>query len=655
MLYDSEAVGEALQSRAAISRGLTLKNEDRKTSTLPADSGGDAAGRWNRRGPFLLIVAITLLTFSRAFTADFVMWDDDMLIYRNRTLLPPTLHSLRVWWTSADMRMWNPLTETWRGLLALATTSTVDPITRTQLNPYIFHANNVLLHVLTTLMVYRVLLLLRLDRWPACCGALLFGLHPVQVEPVAWATALKDILCGFLSVAAIWALLRADGFSVDDQPKGSVAEPWKSNAQFVLASVLFVLATLSKPTGVILPLIALPLIWLRRSPIPRKIWLQMGVWIVLGMPMMIVTKLLQSGATERHHVDFWQRPFIAADTLAFYLYKLVWPATLAIDYGRRPALIFQNAWAYWTWILPASLAVALVLFRARARVLCVAAVVFTVPLLPVLGLLQFDFQTYSSVADRYLYLSMLGAAICFAWVVQRANRAGAIAASMLLAVLAGISWHQTGYWQDSMALLFHAVAVNPVSPVALNNLAFCYDNMGDVHTEIALLHRAIAARPEWSEAYMSLGDAEVKLGHWDRAAEAYRAGHAVDPAKVSDEAVRIASNYGSAHQNDLAIWYGRLAVQFRPESWIAHLNLGTALAETGDRAAAIRELREAARLKPSEVTTQCSLAAVLALSGHLDEAEFHYRQALAIQPDAPAAIAGLKRITALRDLPERPR
>lgn len=208
MLYDSEAVGEALQSRAAISRGLTLKNEDRKTSTLPADSGGDAAGRWNRRGPFLLIVAITLLTFSRAFTADFVMWDDDMLIYRNRTLLPPTLHSLRVWWTSADMRMWNPLTETWRGLLALATTSTVDPITRTQLNPYIFHANNVLLHVLTTLMVYRVLLLLRLDRWPACCGALLFGLHPVQVEPVAWATALKDILCGFLSVAAIWALLR---------------------------------------------------------------------------------------------------------------------------------------------------------------------------------------------------------------------------------------------------------------------------------------------------------------------------------------------------------------------------------------------------------------------------------------------------------------
>ena len=416
---------------------------------------------------------------------------------------------------------------------------------------------------------------------------------------------------------------------------------------FAIATVLFVLATLSKPTAVVLPLVVLPLVCLRWAYPPKKIWMQMGLWIVLAAPIMILTKLLQSSQTLVQ-VDYWRRPLIAGDTLAFYLYKLSWPATLAIDYGRRPVVIFQNGWAYWTWLLPAALGMVLMFHGKRARVPILGALIFLAPLLPVLGFLQFDFQGFSSVADRYLYLSMLGAAVCFAWALQHAGRGGMTAAALLLTLLVATSWRQTGYWHDSRTLLTHAVEVNPISPVALNNLAFCYDYIGDIQTEIQLLHRAIASRPELGSPYLSLGQAELKLGHNEEAMAAFLAGYSASPVEVSKEIIRLEATYGRTHQNDLAIWYGRLAVQLRPESAAAHLNLGTVLAETGDRVAALPELREAARLDPSKFTIQCNLAEVLLVSGNLDEAELHFRQALSIEPGAPAALDGIEHIRYLK-------
>ena len=164
-------VANPLQSPAGIKTRAALRTATRKASSRHDASSAPLPNRWNARGPLLIIAAVTLFTFSRTFTCDFVMWDDDMVIYRNTTLTPPTLHSLKVWWTTPDIRMWNPLTETMRGLLALFTTNTVDPVTHSRLNPYIFHANDVILHVLTTLILYQVLRLLGFRNWPACAGA----------------------------------------------------------------------------------------------------------------------------------------------------------------------------------------------------------------------------------------------------------------------------------------------------------------------------------------------------------------------------------------------------------------------------------------------------------------------------------------------------
>jgi Flp pilus assembly protein TadD len=603
--------------------------------------------QWKRRSPILLIVAAVLLTFWPVVTSEFTTWDDDVLIWTNRTFNPPTLHSLRVWWTTANDRMWNPAVETVRGLLALATTANRDPVTGTFLNPYLFHATNLFIHLGTTLIVYQILRLLRFARWPACAGALVFGIHPLQVEPVAWTSALKDVLCGVFAMGAIWMYLRSRGFRPAEEGDDPGLEIDGPRWCYWLAAVLFLFATFSKPTAAVLPLIVLALAYLRWERPPGRIWRDVLFWLMLAIPSMVVTRLAQPALPD-NVAPLWQRPLVATDAAAFYLFKLVWPASLTIDYGRRPSVIYRHGWAYWTWIIPVGLALALWLLGKRGRTLTIGAIIFLIPVLPVLGLVSFDFQVSSTVADRYVYLSFLGVAICVAWAMQRLKKEGAIVIWVILATLAVRSWYQTWYWQNSMALFTHALELDPTSAAALVNLGVAYDGRGDIPTEISYLNRAIAFRPELPQAYLGLGVAMVKSGRWDLAADAYRRGFAVQPKRVGDEVIRLSGDYGKTMQPIEAKEYGKLAIELRPDSPKAHLDYGAALAEAGDRAGAIRELGKAVEQDPSDVVAQCNLATTLAADGKYDEAAAHYQAALRTDPKLKAAQQGLRNLQTLR-------
>ena len=624
----------------------------RLKSVAPSQAARTAAQSQGSTGrlPLLAMVAAVLLTFWPVVTSEFTTWDDDILIWTNRTFNPPTLHSLWIWWTTANDRMWNPAVETLRGLMALATTVSRDPVTATHLNPYLFHAANLFIHLGTTLIVYQILRLLRFAGWPACAGAMVFGIHPLQVEPVAWVSALKDVLCGVFAMGAIWLYLRSRGFRPTG--KGDEAELRIDGPRWCywLAAVLFLFATFSKPTAAVLPLTVLALAYLRWDRPPRRIWLDVLFWLVLAIPGMVITRLAQPASPESF-APLWQRPLVATDAMAFYLAKLVWPASLTIDYGRRPAVIFSHEWAYWTWILPVGLALVLGLLGRRGRTLTIGAIIFLIPILPVLGLVSFDFQQSSTVADRYVYLSFLGVAICVAWTMQRLGKRSAVVAWIVIALLGVRSWCQTWHWRNSMALFTHALELNPTSAAALVNLGVAYDGMGDIPTEIDYLNRAIAVRPELPQAYLGLGVAMVKEGKWDQAAEVYRRGFAVQPKRIADEVTRLSGDYGKTSQPIYAAEYGKLAVELRPDSPAAHLNYGGALAESGDRAGAIRELGKAVELDPSNVVAQCNLATTLAADGKYDKAAAHYQAAMQTDPNLAEAKAGLRHLQDLRMRP----
>src|SRR5829696_6553380 len=198
----------------------------------------------SRPAAALVLVAATLLAFYPVVTFDFVSWDDYETVARNPRLAPPTPASLATFWTRPHMNLYTPVTYTVWAVLANAAPQRPTPPVNSTLNPRLFHALNLALHAAAALVVFAVLLDVFETTPAALGGAMLFALHPVQVEPVAWVSGAKDLLCGLLSIVALWQYLQYVRMRRADAEPSAPAERWRACG---FATLALVLALLSKP------------------------------------------------------------------------------------------------------------------------------------------------------------------------------------------------------------------------------------------------------------------------------------------------------------------------------------------------------------------------------------------------------------------------
>ncbi len=411
------------------------------------------------------VAVVVAAVFARLVGCSFTDWDDQGTIWANPRLNPPSWAAVRYYWTTVGEatpgQLFTPVTYTvWSALAAVA--GRPPDADRVALSPAVFHAANVALHAVTAGLVYLLLARLSGRRWGAVAGALVFGLHPVQVEPVGWASGTKDVLCGLFSVAALLAYVAATGAGTRRAARG----------RYAVATACFALAMLSKPTALVVPLMAgvtdVLLVGRPARTAARWLW----PWAVLMIPCAVWTRAAQP-APWASPVAVWQRPLVAADAAAFYLCKVAWPAHLCVDYGRRPGTVVATGAVEWTWLLPAAVAVVAVVAGRRGRPAVAAGTLFALPLVPVSGLVPFDFEFFSTTADHYLYLPMLGVAVAVTWGLPRVPRRAAVAASVaVLAALATRSAVQMPTWQDTSSLFANVLRVNPHSFAAYEQLGY---------------------------------------------------------------------------------------------------------------------------------------------------------------------------------------
>ena len=164
----------------------------------------------------LLIACATCAVFAVTLSCDFVSWDDKDNLFKNPSFNPPTLAAVARYWVDAYLDLYIPLTYSVWGMLATIAWSPAPDSHGIQLNPQVFHAANLCVHLVAVGSAYALLRRLTGRRWPAAVGALLFAIHPLQVEAVAWATGMKDVLCGALSLISLhqyvcFAEARRDG------------------------------------------------------------------------------------------------------------------------------------------------------------------------------------------------------------------------------------------------------------------------------------------------------------------------------------------------------------------------------------------------------------------------------------------------------------
>ncbi len=533
------------------------------------------------------LICVTVLAYFPVLGHEFLYWDDAQTVWNNPRLNPPTVTGLAAHWTSPAGGLYIPVTYTvWWGAAELSP------------GPALFHGLNLLAHILAGVAVLLLLRRLVDNDWAALGGAMLFALHPVQVEAVAWVSGFKDVLCGLLSLGALWQ------YVVFVQAREISPRPARS--AYLAAVVLFLLALLSKPTAVVVPALAgaIDLLVLCRGW--RLVAKSIVPMLLIAVPWMILTAMVQETHELTTGVSLWLRPLVAADASAFYLAKLIAPIRLTVDYGRTPRFVVSSGWIYVSWLLPAVLAVLLWLLRRQFTLLIPAAVLFVVALAPTLGIVPFQFQEKSTVADHYLYLPLLGASLGAANVLARSG--SRLIWGFLLAIVVIISLltaRQVMYWRDTESLFTHTLEVNPRSWVANTNLS----------TDLLDRHARLMA------AARSRRESAPKL------------------IEEANQAARQAEGFA------------RRAVELKPQNVDALVNLGSALAMQERIAEAVAPLQRAIALRPDLPDAHSSLAAAFGELGRIEEAMDQCQEALRLDPHNAAAQIMLPR---LRQAQQRP-
>ena len=591
-----------------------------------------------------LVVLLTAAAFLPAVGNGFVDWDDADNFLGNPHYRGLGWAQVRWMFTSTQTGHYIPVTWLTLGL----------DYVLWGMKPAGYHATSVLLHALNALLVY--LLALRLlslttasregaRRWGAILAALLFSIHPLRVESVAWITERRDLVMGGFALLAVLAYLEA----VRAGTAGRLESRWRW-----AALGCFVLALLSKSAAVGLPvaLVALDCYPLRRmqptgGPSLRQFWrlavvekapflLASGtialLMLAVGVRRGLITPLAALGIPERLAVSGYG--------LAFYLWKTLAPWPLSPLYTLFRPVIPWSATYLVPGLVVVAITAALVLARRRWPAGLVAWVCYGALLFPVIGIFHNGAQI---TADRYTYLACLpwallaGAGLAWCLEARAAGRlaprvAAAVAgtAGALVLLFTAATVKQVGVWRDSVTLWRQAAAAEPASDVPIFYLGWALADAGRFDEAREHFERALTRVPEelpWLRAQflLHLGIVEQRAG---RPAAAGRRYH---------EALRL-----------------------DPEHPVARIRLGVLMREHGERAAAESEWARALalsqewnRYQVSEIRTaieqippaeagprgRLALAFAVLLERHRAsaEAEEQYRLAAALLPEGDPA------------------
>ncbi len=642
------------------------------------------------------VALMTLIVFSRALRNGFVNWDDLETLVENQNFRGFTWSHLRWMFTTFHQGHYQPLT--WL-------TFSLDYLVW-GIDPFGYHLTNILFHSANAVLFYFVTLRLLAIASPissalllklaAGFSALVFALHPLRVESVAWATERRDVLSGFFLLLTVLSYLKGVGYETNDRS----GRRW-----IAVSALLYVLSLLSKASGMTLPLVLLVLdvYPLRRlgggvgqwfSAGSRRVWLEKLPFVAAAVAAGAVALTAQQKAgalvsTETH--DLAGRIAQGLYGVTFYIVKTLQPTDLAPLYEIPPELHLFH----WRIIFAALvfLVLSLGFFAARHRwpAAMAAWIVYLLLLAPVLGVAQAGVQL---VADRYSYLSCMVWAILLATVLSRLWRPmtlGVARPILLTAIplfvlfgLARLTWRQTEIWHDSERLWNHALAVspssmahfhvgrfsaqrgdlpeaekhlrraveiNPTNDVMQSNLALVLARQGNLAEATAHFYRALEINPADPATLNNMGIALAQQGKLDEAIEHFQRSVEIKPNDASGHSnlANVLLNRGDL---DGAMKHLRLAIEIEPGDADNQNSLAIVLAKRGNLADATEHLRRVVELKPGDAAAVNNLAITLAQQGQLGEAARHFEAALSIDPNIAEAHAGLARVLAMQKKPE---
>lgn len=526
-----------------------------------------------------------------------------------------------------------------------------------------FHRTSLALHVVNTILVLVLLYLLFNQTWPAALVALLYGLHPMTIESIPWVAERKTLLAAFFS---LWCLLFYVLYAQNGDRKFYVA-----------CFGAYLLALMSKPTSTPLPILLLlldfwPLRRLSRHAVVEKLPL-----FVLGGVFAIITVISQgrtANVAMPQQFPLIEIPLILCHNIIFYLYQMVWPASLSWYYPFPQPLAAGQPMVVAGLIGTCLLLTALVISLRRTRSAMTGWLFFFIAIFPTMGIVGF---TMVIAADRFIYLPAVGLLLPLTYLLSRlsAPTPGVSQAAIrrvtivvvclaLAAAEAVLTRRYLAYWEDTRTLYHYtlarapdaaplhsglgcylldqeqfekaaehfrrAIQLQPDDAVFHSNLGSALARQGKRDLAIAQFNMSLQIRPT-AQAHANLADVLDKRGRLDEAITHYNEALRLDP-NLTTARSKLVNILARQHNSDLAIMHYNEAIRARPDYVEAYVNLGAELHERGRFNEAIEHYRRALQLDPNVAMAHSNLGLTLYAQGRLDEAISEYRRAMQLDP-----------------------
>lgn len=650
--------GKGIDSMTRQPREQGRQSERRgKPSDLPADrrmaAGNTDRPRWHAAAVVLgLLVAVGLI-YAQTGRFEFICYDDFDYISKNPQVLSGLSAENAAWAFGFDgPSQWHPLTwlshqldcEFWGK------------------NPRGHHLTNAAIHAASAVLLFWSLGKLTGMFWPSAFVAMVFAVHPVNVESVAWMAQRKNLLSGMFGILTLGC------YAIYARRGG-----WKS---YLAVAASLTLGLLSKPMVVTVPCVLLlldlwPLGRVRisehgpggkfvhsggsvlpaRATRPRS-WTFLVLEKLPLLALCVASIACTMACRPTQNLVAWREEVVPLSyqwlqvpiSYASYLRRVLWPATVSLGTVQTSYTDISGLWVPAVGTAGILAAVSWIAWRWRTRTpeVLVGWLWFLGTLVPVIGIWQTGAQ---QVASRYLYLPLVGLAVGLTWLVRgewirRGWRTAWLAcpATIIIGAFAAKSHSETEYWQDSVTLFGHVLDEVGDDHVAHLSLGIELQRRGkldDAYEHFEAAHRMAPEAPQdrhhLAAILMLLAQEDLKEQRFDQAEGRLARAEELEPelADIQETWGMLLASRGKA-QN--AIERFQRAIELDPKLPGAHYNLGNVLSALGRDEEAMRSYQESLALKPDHAEAHSNLAQVLERLGRKNDALRHFESAVRVSP-----------------------
>lgn len=566
----------------------------------------------------IILLAITLFTFLPCLTADFINWDDTAYVTTNPWIKQFSWEAIKKIFTTSFVGVYTPLT---------MLTYMIE-YHFFHLNPSLFHATNLFIHLLNCSLLYWIIFTISKKSFLSFFVVLFFGIHPLRVESVAWITERKDMLCTFFYFFAIVSYL------------SYIKNDYRLRFYF-LSLMLFICSLLSKPMAVSLPFILMLFDYLMTRRYEKRVLLEKLPFLLFSIIFMIIALYSAHAAAKRSFFyTFPDSIFIGFFNILFYLIKTVFPVNLSAFYaypfkidGRPPFIFLASPFIVGVFL-------GSILFLCRHKRYVVFGISFF--LITIFPVLQFIPAGHAMAADRFTYIPLTG--IFFALVkgihefyeghkttVRVMPYIFPLVCISTVVMLLLLTWQRCLVWQNSVTLWNDVLKKDPYNIIAYTNLGSHYLFAGDYHTAISLYQKALALNPRYAQAHNNVCSAYLRMQKLDKALQACTQALSLKP-DYEDAMINLGKIYHAMGRYSDAIMLFQHIHHINPQNADAYNELCYTYLTLKNFEKALPACQKSLSLNPFNTDTYINLATIHMHERQYKEAIDNYRKAQKINP-----------------------